>query len=402
MGTALAPNYANLFMDRFETKALDGWPFKPLLWLRFIDDICLIWTHGQNELKKFIEYLNNIHPKIKFTSEINEHSINFLDTTVKIDEDRSLYTTLYEKPTDTHLYLHYDSAHHSPCHKKGPYGQFLRIRRICTKNQDFIDNGIKMVKHYIKRGYPFKQLKKHLLRASKYTQDELLEVRDKNHTSTPVMTTKYNPQNPRIKDFVHDNWNIIQHSNDCSSTFPDKPIIGFKRLPNLRDILTKASITYPPQPKEAKSIIPTHCTRLGKCTYCPQICKINEITCKISGQKHKPIDLPKHPSCELSDIVYLITCKKCDKYYVGETGRPFRQRMYEHQLSVNKPKDSRTTPVSKHFTGKNHSAKNLKFSILEWCTPKYKAPSIVHRRRREQWWMWNIGAIHPIGINQFI
>ena len=82
--------------------------------------------------------------------------------------------------------------------------------------------------------------------------------------------------------------------------------------------------------------------------------------------------------------------------------RKFRQRMYEHQLSVNKPKDSRTTPVSKHFTGKNHSAKDLNFSILEWCTPKYKAPSIVHRRRREQWWMWNIGAIHPIGINQFI
>ena len=31
MGTALAPNYANLFMDRFETKALDNWNPKPLL-----------------------------------------------------------------------------------------------------------------------------------------------------------------------------------------------------------------------------------------------------------------------------------------------------------------------------------------------------------------------------------
>ena len=32
MGTSLAPNYANLFMDRFETKALDGYPLKPLTW----------------------------------------------------------------------------------------------------------------------------------------------------------------------------------------------------------------------------------------------------------------------------------------------------------------------------------------------------------------------------------
>ena len=30
MGTSLAPNHANLFMDRFEMKALDGYPLKPL------------------------------------------------------------------------------------------------------------------------------------------------------------------------------------------------------------------------------------------------------------------------------------------------------------------------------------------------------------------------------------
>ena len=61
MGTALAPNYANLFMDKFETKALKGYPLKPLIWKRFIDDIFLIWTHGQQELEKFVEYLNVLH-----------------------------------------------------------------------------------------------------------------------------------------------------------------------------------------------------------------------------------------------------------------------------------------------------------------------------------------------------
>ena len=67
MGTALAPNYANLFMDRFETKALENWDKKPLIWLRFIDDIFMIWTHGEEELQKFFKYLNSIHEKIKFT-----------------------------------------------------------------------------------------------------------------------------------------------------------------------------------------------------------------------------------------------------------------------------------------------------------------------------------------------
>ena len=50
MGTAAAPNYANLFMDRFETKALSNWPLKPLIWLRFIDEIFMIWTHGEDNL----------------------------------------------------------------------------------------------------------------------------------------------------------------------------------------------------------------------------------------------------------------------------------------------------------------------------------------------------------------
>ena len=39
MDTAAALNYANLFIDRFETKVLKNWPLKPLLWLRFTDDM---------------------------------------------------------------------------------------------------------------------------------------------------------------------------------------------------------------------------------------------------------------------------------------------------------------------------------------------------------------------------
>ena len=56
MGTALAPNYANLFMDRFETRALDNWNPKPLLRLRF-----MIWPHGEDKLKEFVSYLNQIN-----------------------------------------------------------------------------------------------------------------------------------------------------------------------------------------------------------------------------------------------------------------------------------------------------------------------------------------------------
>ena len=220
---------------------------------------------------------------------------------------------------------------------------------FAQKNDDFIDNGIKMIEHYLKRGFPYQELMKHMLRACKFTQDELLDVKTKEPTKVSVMTTMFNTTNPDIKKFIHGNWNIIENSNDCAQTFPEKPIIGFKRLPNLRDILTKASISYPPAENETRKIIPTHCTR--KCTYCPIIKKVDNVTCKVTGRRFHTMDLPNQISCELSDIVYLITCKTCNKYYVGETDRPFRSQIYEHKLSVTKPRESRTTTVSKHFLG---------------------------------------------------
>ena len=45
MGTPMAPNYANIFMDKFEQGMLDRFYKKtgkrPLVWWRYIDDIFL-------------------------------------------------------------------------------------------------------------------------------------------------------------------------------------------------------------------------------------------------------------------------------------------------------------------------------------------------------------------------
>ena len=160
MGTSVAPNYANLFMDRFEIKALEGFHLKPFTWLRFIDDIFMIWTHGEDSLTEFITYLNSLHQSIKFTNEFSKTSINLLDTLVKLNENRELITTLYNKPTDTHLYLHYTSAHQVSILTKGSYSQYLRLRRICTLDEDFKSNARNLTRYYLKRGYPLKSLKK--------------------------------------------------------------------------------------------------------------------------------------------------------------------------------------------------------------------------------------------------
>ena len=127
----------------------------------------MIWAHGEDKLIEFIKYLRGFHPTIKFKHEHSTTQINFPDAAVKVNSSRELYTTLYKKPTDTHLYLHYTSSHHAPSKTKGPYGQSLRLRRMCTYDIDFQDNAERLVTYYIKRGYPEKSLRKHYSRASK-------------------------------------------------------------------------------------------------------------------------------------------------------------------------------------------------------------------------------------------
>ena len=57
MGSAFAPEYASLFMGKFEEDYLLSRQLKPSIWLRFIDDIFMIWDHSLDELMSFINDL---------------------------------------------------------------------------------------------------------------------------------------------------------------------------------------------------------------------------------------------------------------------------------------------------------------------------------------------------------
>ena len=153
MGTKLAPSYANLFMTTFEEKYVYTYPLKPALWKRFIDDIFMIWPHGRNSLLKFIEYLNRVHPTIKFTSDISDREIAFLDLTIYIQHSQ-LHTRLYTKPTDRHKYLNYSSEHPISLKISIPYSQFWRLKRIHSEVQYLLESQIHMYLFLRWRKYP--------------------------------------------------------------------------------------------------------------------------------------------------------------------------------------------------------------------------------------------------------
>ena len=199
--------------------------------------------------------MNSFHKTIKFTEEHSRNEIIFLDTYVKRDRD-SLYTDLYVKETATHSYLHYTSCHPKNCTRKGPYGQFLRIKRNCTKDADFEKHAEDMKKHYSNRGYPEKIIQDPYCKAKTRDHHSLIhgEKRKEDGNKRIPLVLTYNPLNPNLLKIIKKHWQILHLSLDCKKLFPETPILAYRRNWNLRDTLVRASLLKPIQTEKDRKL----------------------------------------------------------------------------------------------------------------------------------------------------
>ena len=70
----------------------------------------MIWLHGREKFDSLLEDLNKYHKIIKFTWEISDNKLPFLDVMVSLNSG-SFGTDVYHKPTDTHQYPNFGSCH---------------------------------------------------------------------------------------------------------------------------------------------------------------------------------------------------------------------------------------------------------------------------------------------------
>ena len=126
MGTRVAPTYANLFMSQFESKHIYQYEKAPLFWLRFIDDIWGVFRGTESDFLKFITYCNSVHDTIKFTVEYSKQQVTF-SAVITYRHANRIFTNLFEKPTNSHSYLSYDSCHPISTKNSIPFSQFMRV-----------------------------------------------------------------------------------------------------------------------------------------------------------------------------------------------------------------------------------------------------------------------------------
>ena len=247
MGTKMAVAFANLFMAEIETKMLNESRIKPKVWKRYIDDVFSLWDVNRQDIDLFIEQANTFHPTIKFTAEISEKEITFLDTVVYKGErflkEAILDVKTHYKPTETFQYTHYSSCH-PPGVKRGFIkGEAIRLLRTNSSEKNFQEAMCNFKTRLEARGYPKSLIERTLSEVSFAGRQSALKKQTK-QTKGKIMpfVTTYHPGVKDLKQILMQKWSLIQNQPLLKTIYTTPPIISYKKGKSLKDTLVRAKL----------------------------------------------------------------------------------------------------------------------------------------------------------------
>ena len=97
-------------------------------------------------------------------------------------------------------------------------------------------------------------------------------------------------------------------------------------------------------------------------------------------------------TCSSQGVIYLITCKKCKKQYVGQTQQKCNVRMNSQRFDIKHFPDSFTN-VSEHFNSSDHSINDFSFMAINSIKNNWQ------RLLKETRWMHLLGTLSPNGMD---
>jgi predicted GIY-YIG superfamily endonuclease len=392
MGSPTAPSYANTFMGKLEEDMLGSAPTSPFCWKRFIDDVFFIWTSSEQDLDDFKIHMNSFHNSIKFTFESSNERVSFLDVCIQL-VDCKVITSLYSKPTDAHSYVLPTSSHPYHIFKSIPYSQCLRIKRICSENEDAEKHIQDLQNHLSKRGYDLDLIKESVEKAKTLDRSSLLVYKEKERNNRVPLVLTYDKKLADASKTVKKHLDTLHEDEKLKKVFPDPPLISFRRNRNLRDLLVSARL--PILPGDDSYLKPGfyECPS-KKCSVRQFIVTGDKFTSFVTKQNFPIID---HIHDKMSWLIYLITCKRCQQQYVGKTTTSLYTRFTGHKSDIKlyKTPKGKQLPIGKHFNTHNHTIDDMSIIGIESIRRKENA-IILHR---ESFWIKKLCTLSPRGIN---
>ena len=215
MGTKMAVAFANIFMAEIETRLINQSKTKPIKWKRYIDDIFSLWDSNRQEIDLFIKQANNFHPTIKFTAEISEMEITFLDTILTKEErlrnESILDIRTHYKPTETFQYTNFTSSHPPSVKKCFIKGEALRLLKTNSSETVFNDSITNFKSRLFTRGYPYEIIQTTLSEVSFAGRQSSLQQKAKARKQVLPFVTTYHPSVRNLKNILMQNWDLIRN-----------------------------------------------------------------------------------------------------------------------------------------------------------------------------------------------
>ncbi|CAF1309282.1 unnamed protein product [Adineta steineri] len=312
MGSPLAPLLADVFMTHIEQQFQEyDQSNKIKLYLRYVDDTFIILNGKESDVEQLIEFVNQLHPKLRFTRELEKnYELPFLD--VKVIKQRTKFeTTVYKKKTHTGQLLHWQSCQ-AKKYKIGLIRTLThRALNICSSKQ-LLDQQCELIlKTLTINGYPINLVKRKI----NYTIDQHHRTNEKTNINKKVF----------IPLTYYGNETIIMSNKIKSmieSLFPTTQIIfGYKKGLTLAKLFTK----------------------------------------NFKGKD--PME---------TNVIYKLSCNKCEQVYIGQTKLNVTDRMKQHKDGLRKPDISRAA---------DHMINN-KDHVIDFSKPEIIGRD-AHKKRRE-------------------
>ena len=368
-GTTVAPTYANLTMGFlevdlynkvYETYGEEVYRFVKLYWKRFLDDGQIFWRKSFGPIEDFVDILNSLDRNIQFTHESSNTGLSFLNLFLYIDNKR-LLTDVYYKNTDSHDYLPFNSCH--PRHIKINIPKTL-ARIICTIVQDpklklhrlaelktwlqkakyppdLIDNGF----------YEVLQMDQLTLRTKR--------IRDKGQIIPFVQT--HNPRNPEVYRHLLNAFNFLLSSDKYANIFQGTRLIKSERQPqNLGRLLQNSVFS------RNRAIWGVKSCNQKNCRACDYLQATDSFYFHRVGTHFK---IRTTFNCESRNLIYVIVCQGCEKYYIGSTGY-LRGRVSGHKSDLKKV--DKNMKVHKHIANCTSAISDVPFKIIPFYKCKTK------------------------------
>lgn len=280
--------------------------------------------------------------------------MEFLDTVIFRDSHGNLQTDMHRKKTSVNALLHATSAHPAATKKGIPTGQFLRARRICSRDDMFLQQSKDLSSRFRERGYRPKNIQDGFRRAASAKREELLipKQRKQEPESQVRFISTFNGKWREVRSILQKYWKIIQTDPTIGKFVPVYPSIPYRRSPNLKDALVHSYY---------RGVTPTNafgskgakwgCYQCGDCVACPNI---QRATTFHSSDGAKEFKIVQRINCNSDFVVYYATCP-CNYIYVGLTSRKLKIRVREHMHDIERAKDAHPLevsilkPIARHF-----------------------------------------------------